>query len=169
MQPSLRDSGERGMRNARSTRNIAGLVFGVGTLLGAAVLARRPITQAEIRTFREANGLPGSVYWAIWIPMQYGTFGTVPAIAALALDRRRPRLALAIAAGGTAAWVLAKAVKPMVDRGRPASVLEGVSLRGAEEGDACGPSRVRAGSADVRWSSLTDRCPRWFCARSRDR
>ncbi|HYU93290.1 MAG TPA: phosphatase PAP2 family protein [Actinomycetota bacterium] len=135
------------MRNARSTRNIAGLVFGVGTLLGAAVLARRPITQAEIRTFREANGLPGSVYGAIWIPMQYGTFGTVPAIAALALDRRRPRLALAIAAGGTAAWVLAKAVKPMVDRGRPASVLEGVSLRGAEEGDKGFPSGHAAVSA----------------------
>jgi len=133
------------MRNARSTRNIAGLVFGVGTLLGAAVLARRPIT--EIRTFREANGLPGSVYGAIWIAMQYGTFGTVPAIAALALDRRRPRLALAIAAGGTAAWVLAKAVKPMVDRGRPASVLEGVSLRGAEEGDKGFPSGHAAVSA----------------------
>jgi undecaprenyl-diphosphatase len=127
-------------RMARSARNIAGFAFGVGTLLGAAMLARRPITQSEIRTFREANELPGGVYRAIWIPMQYGTFGTVPAVAALALARRRPRLAVAIAAGGTAAWALAKAVKPMVDRGRPASVLGGVSLRGAEEGDKGFPS-----------------------------
>jgi membrane-associated phospholipid phosphatase len=135
------------MRMARSAGNIAGFAFGVGTLLGAAVLARRPITQTEIRTFREVNELPGDVYWAIWLPMQYGTFGTVPAAAALALARRRPRLALAIAAGGTAAWVLAKAVKPMVDRGRPASVLGDVSLRGAEEGDRGYPSGHAAVSA----------------------
>jgi len=96
------------MRMPRSARNIAGLAFGVGTLLGAAALARRPITPTEIRTFREANELPGRVYGAIWIPMQFGTFGTVPAVAALALARRRPRLALAMAAGGTAAWVLAR-------------------------------------------------------------
>lgn len=38
--------------------------------------------------------------------MQYGTFATVPATAALAVARRRPRLALAIAGGGTAAWLL---------------------------------------------------------------
>jgi len=88
------------MRMPRSARNIAGLAFGVGTLLGAAALARRPITPAEIRTFREANELPGRVYGAIWIPMQFGTFGTVPAVAALAFARRRPRLALAIAARG---------------------------------------------------------------------
>ncbi len=139
--------GERGMRMARSAGNIAAFAFGVGTLLGAAVLAHRRITQAEIRIFRQANELPGDVYGAIWIPMQYGTFGTVPAAAALALARRRPRLALAMAAGGTAAWILAKAVKPMVDRGRPASVLGDVSLRGAEEGDKGFPSGHAAVSA----------------------
>jgi membrane-associated phospholipid phosphatase len=135
------------MKMSRSAGSIAGFALGVGTLLGAAVLARRPITQTELRTFREVNELPGDVYWAIWLPMQYGTFGTVPAAAALALARRRPRLALAIAAGGTAAWVLAKAVKPMVDRGRPASVLGDVSLRGAEEGDKGFPSGHAAVSA----------------------
>lgn len=148
------------MRMARSAGNIARFAFGVGTLLGAAVLARRPITQTEIRVFREANELPGDVYWAIWIPMQYGTFGTVPAAATLALARRRPRLALAIAAGGTAAWVLAKAVKPMVDRGRPASVLGDVSLRGAEEGDKGFPSGHAAVSAALTvmvWPSASNR------------
>jgi membrane-associated phospholipid phosphatase len=148
------------MRMARSAGNIAGLAIGVATLLGAAVLARRPITQTEVRTFREANELPGDVYRAIWIPMQYGTFGTVPAAAALALARRRPRLGLAIAAGGTAAWVLAKAVKPMVDRGRPASVLGDVSLRGAEEGDKGFPSGHAAVSAALTvmvWPSASNR------------
>ena len=135
------------------------MAVGVTTLVGAATLARRPIAQAEIRTFRMANGLPGGAYPAIWIPMQYGTFGTVPAAAVLALARRRPRLALAIGVGGTAAWVLAKAVKPIVDRGRPANVLEDISLRGAEEGDQGFPSGHAAVSAAltvVAWPYLSN-------------
>lgn len=144
---------------ARSTRNIAGLSLGVGVLLGAAALARRPLSRIEIRLFRRVNGLPEDAYRAIWVPMQYGTFGTVPAAAVLALFRRRPRLALAIAGGGTAAWLGAKAVKPIVDRARPASILEGVALRGAEEGDRGIPSGHAAVSAVltvVAWPYLSD-------------
>ncbi len=81
--------------------------------------------------------------------MQYGTVGAVPAAAAVALTRRRPRLALAIAAGGTAAWLLAKAVKPIVDRGRPASVIDDVVQRGTEEGDLGFPSGHAAVSATL--------------------
>lgn len=125
---------------ARATRNVAGLLAGVATVIGTSALARRRRSQSEIRLFRLVNGLPEWAYPATWIPMQYGTFGTVPATAALALARRRPRLALAIGVGGTAAWVLAKAVKPVVDRGRPASVIGGVVQRGAEEGDQGFPS-----------------------------
>ncbi|MDP9326898.1 MAG: phosphatase PAP2 family protein [Actinomycetota bacterium] len=121
-------------------RSIGHLAFGVGTVLGTAALARRPVTPAEIRIFRMTNGLPDEAYPVIWVPMQYGTLGTVPATAVLALARRRPRLALAIGVGGTAAWVLAKAAKPIVGRGRPANVLENVSVRGAEKGDRGFPS-----------------------------
>lgn len=144
---------------AHPTRNMAGLALGVGVLLGAAALARRPLSQIETRVFRRVNGLPEDAYRAIWVPMQYGTFGTVPAAAVLALFRRRPRLALAIAGGGTAAWLGAKAVKPIVDRGRPASILEGVALRGAEEGDRGIPSGHAAVSAVltvVAWPYLSD-------------
>jgi membrane-associated phospholipid phosphatase len=144
---------------AHSTRNIAGLGLGVGILLGAGALARRPLSQFETRVFRRVNGLPEDAYRAIWVPMQYGTFGTVPTAAAVALARRRPRLALAMAGGGTAAWLLAKAVKPIVDRGRPASILEGVALRGAEEGDRGLPSGHAAVSAVltvVAWPYLSD-------------
>lgn len=144
-----------------STRSLGGLAVGVGALLGTATLARRPITHAETRTFRMANRLPGAGYPAIWAPMQYGTFGTVPAAAVLAAARRRPRLALAIGVGGTAAWVLAKAVKPIVGRGRPASVLDGVSLRGTEEGDRGFPSGHAAVSTAltvVAWPYASDGC-----------
>jgi undecaprenyl-diphosphatase len=53
---------------------------------------------------------------------------------------RKPRLAASIAVGGTAAWVTAKAAKRVVARGRPASIIEGVEQRGAEEGDHGFPS-----------------------------
>jgi hypothetical protein len=65
-----------------SVHNVVGVAVGVGALLGAAALARRTPTQTEARLFRAANDLPGLVYPAVWIPMQYGTFATVPATAA---------------------------------------------------------------------------------------
>jgi len=83
----------------------------------------------------------------------------VPAAAAVALARHRPRLALAVGAGGTAAWVLAKALKRVVDRGRPASVIEGVVQRGDQEGDQGFPSGHAAVSTAltvVSWPYLPD-------------
>jgi membrane-associated phospholipid phosphatase len=132
---------------ARSTRDLAGLACGVGIFLGTAALARRSITHAEIQTFRAVNDLPGAGYPAIWLPMQYGTFGTVPAVALLAFARGRPRLALAVGAGGTAAWMSAKALKRVVGRGRPAGIIENASIRGVEEGDRGFPSGHAAVSA----------------------
>jgi glycosyltransferase 2 family protein len=146
---------------ARTARNVAGLAVGMGGLIGAAVLARRSPSQTETRIFRAVNSLPGWANPAIWPPMQYGTFGTVPVAAAVALARRRPRLAVGIGAGGTAAWVLAKAVKPIVGRGRPASVLEDVSLRGTEEGDQGFPSGHAAVSAALTVVSWPYLLPRW--------
>jgi undecaprenyl-diphosphatase len=132
---------------ARSTREVEGLALGVGVMLLAAAMARRPLAQAEVRGFRIANDLPDESYPIIWVPMQYGTFGAVPVTAAIALARRRPRLALAISAGGTTAWLLAKAAKVVVERGRPASLLRSVSLRGNEKGDRGFPSGHAAVSA----------------------
>jgi membrane-associated phospholipid phosphatase len=149
---------------ARPARNLAGAAAGVATLLGTAAMARRPITPAEIRVFRVANGLPGEAFPVIWVPMQYGTLGTVPATAVLALIRRRPRLALAIGAGGTAAWIVAKVAKPIVDRGRPANVLETVAVRGAEKGDRGFPSGHAAVSAALTTVSWPYASNRWRLA-----
>ena len=48
---------------------------------------------------------------------------------------------------GTGAWVLAKAVKPVVGRGRPAAILGAIHQRGKEEGDLGFPSGHAAVSA----------------------
>ena len=126
---------------------MAGAVLGTSVLIGSGILARRAITPTEIRIFRWANGLPDEAFRAVWGPMQYGTFGAVPALAALALARRRFGLDSAVAAAGTTAWVLAKAVKPIVGRGRPAAILTDVRERGKEEGDLGFPSGHAAVSA----------------------
>jgi len=123
-----------------SARSVAGLALGLGVLAGSAALARRTRSDTEIEMFRSANTLPNAAFPAVWTAMQYGTFGAVPAAAVVALAARRPRLAGSIALGGTAAWVTAKAAKRVVARGRPASIIDGVQQRGAEEGDHGFPS-----------------------------
>jgi membrane-associated phospholipid phosphatase len=127
-------------RAVSDARNIAGLAVGLGVLAGSAVLARRTRTETEIEVFRSANTLPDEAFPVIWTGMQYGTFGAVPVAATVALIARRPRLAAAIAAGGAAAWVTAKVAKRVVARGRPASIVDDVEQRGAEEGDQGFPS-----------------------------
>jgi membrane-associated phospholipid phosphatase len=135
------------MRIRRRQLELFGAVAGVAALTATGARARRTISLTEVRLFRWANQLPDGAFRAVWAPMQYGTFATVPVVAAVAVVRRRFDLGLAVAVAGTAAWVLAKAVKPVVGRGRPASVLTGVHLRGKEEGDLGFPSGHAAVSA----------------------
>jgi undecaprenyl-diphosphatase len=125
------------------------LALGLGILVGSGALARRPRSSTEVEIFRGANELPSEAFPAIWTVMQYGTFGTVPVAAGVALAARRPRLAVSIAAGGTAAWVTAKLAKRVVARGRPASIVDGVQIRGMEEGDEGFPSGHAAVSTAI--------------------
>jgi undecaprenyl-diphosphatase len=128
---------------------VAGLTLGLGVLAGSALLARRARSETEIQIFRSANDLPNGAFLPIWTAMQYGTFGTVPAAAAIAVAARRPRLAASIALGGTAAWITAKAAKQVVARGRPSSIIDGVQQRGIEEGDQGFPSGHAAVSTAI--------------------
>lgn len=137
------------MTAARRERggDVIGLCLGTALLAVTAELARRGLGSTESRMFRWPNDLPDEGYRAVWFPMQYGTFGTVPGLAAVAVVRRRFTLAGAILIAGTGAWVLAKAVKRPVGRGRPAALLPHVRLRGREEGDLGFPSGHAAVSA----------------------
>jgi membrane-associated phospholipid phosphatase len=145
-------------------RNAVGMAVGVGALVGSAVLARRPRSQTEIRLFRAANELPAAAFPVIWTVMQYGTFGTVPLAATVALACRRPRLALALAIGGSTSWVSAKAAKRLVVEGRPSSIVEGVLQRGTEEGDLGFPSGHAAVSAAVTVIAWPDASSAWRAA-----
>jgi glycosyltransferase 2 family protein len=132
---------------ARRGRDAVGLCAGVAVLAVSGAIARRGVSPTELNVFRSANGLPDAAFPAIWAPMQYGTFGTVPALSIVAVLRGRRQLGAAIAVGGASAWLLAKVAKPVVGRGRPASTVPDVVIRGTEEGDLGFPSGHAAVSA----------------------
>jgi undecaprenyl-diphosphatase len=113
------------------------LVLGVGVLVAATVPTRRPSPpRLELECFDAVNSLPDSLYAPVWPLMQLGSLAAVPVAAGaiwLAGDRARAGRMLV---GGTATWALAKGVKRVVRRGRPASVQRHVRVRGpAQSGD----------------------------------
>ena len=112
-------------------------------LVGASFLAaRRPeVARHEEGVFRAANGVSDRVRTPVRAVMQAGTFATIPAVSAVAWAAHRPRLARALALGGTATWLLAKPLKRLGGRERPAAVLDsGVTVREHIGGDLGWPS-----------------------------
>jgi membrane-associated phospholipid phosphatase len=140
----------------RSVRGRGGIGVALGTagLLATASAARRGLAPGEEDVFRAVNGLPDEVYPAIWGPMQYGTLGTTPVLAAIAAVRGRRPLALAVLAAGSIAWVAAKGIKAAVRRERPGGVVDDVRIRGREEGAHGFPSGHAAVSAALTTAAL---------------
>ena len=136
------------MSRRRRLRDVVLLVCGTSGFAVTAIIASRDgIDERERALFHAVNDLSGLPHRAVWVPMQYGTFGTVFAVAGVAMEKRRQRLAAGLLLGGMSAYVLAKATKRSVGRGRPANELEGVTIRGKEEGDLGFPSGHAAVSA----------------------
>lgn len=84
----------------------------------------------ESDLFDAINGLPDAFEWPLWPVMQLGNFWmcSVGGIVAYSLAKRWPP---ALAAGSSVllAWGAAKFVKDVIERGRPADLLDGVTLR----------------------------------------
>lgn len=102
----------------------------------------------EVGLFRAVNGLPDLLEVLLWPPMQLGARGgpVVVALAAAAVLRRwRPPLALV--AAGFGAHAVAEALKEVVDRARPAVLLEGVHLRDSTTFDSLGFPSSHAATA----------------------
>jgi undecaprenyl-diphosphatase len=121
----------------RSPRRGELLAFGAAIavlLISAAFIDRHHVGAFETSVFHSINDLPPFLYWPVWIVMQLGNLLAVPAVATVALLGRRVRLSIALVLSGVGAWVLAKVVKQIVDRGRPGQLLSHVVLRHAPAG-----------------------------------
>jgi len=108
------------------------LVSGI-VVLGVTALSVRDgyVSGAERSVFEWINGLPDGIYTPLAVIMQLGNLAAVLVLTVVALALRRYRLAIGIGLAGSAAYFISKVVKEMVDRGRPAVLLDDVEQRGA--------------------------------------
>jgi membrane-associated phospholipid phosphatase len=107
------------------------LVIGLAILvLSAELVQRHRVGVLETNTFRLINDLPGLLYPPFWLAMQAGNVIAVPLASAAAALLGRFRLALDLGVAGGAAWLLAKLIKRVVERGRPPTLLRHVHLHG---------------------------------------
>jgi undecaprenyl-diphosphatase len=133
------------------------LVGGAAALLVATLLALPgDVPGWERAVFRPVNdvALP---YALVWPVMQVGNVLAVLVAVVAALALRRRWLALQLFLGGTAAYVLAKVLKDVVDRARPAGLLTDVHLHGpasAGKGYPSGHAAVAAALLCVLWPCL---------------
>ena len=108
---------------------------GAAALAGSGIAAAQPYSEIEESAFHAINRMPSDPQLAVKALMQFGTFGTVPAVAGIALARKDKDLALRIAVAGTCAWLGAKAIKKLLERGRPAALHTVDEMRGNHGGD----------------------------------
>jgi glycosyltransferase 2 family protein len=120
---------EAWLRERRRPAAVIALLLGLVVLATSAAAARASLSHAEVALFRAANDLPQALHPFVWPLMQYGTFITIPLLCVVALVMRRYRLAAALVLAGVGVYLLAKLVKLVVERPRPAELLAGVHLR----------------------------------------
>ena len=104
----------------------------VALLVTAMAVRRNRVSAGEAMAFRAVNGLPDSLYPPAWAVMQLGAFGAIPAAAVAAWLADDGALARQLLASGTGAWAIAKLVKQVVRRPRPAALVPGTRGRGRD-------------------------------------
>ena len=116
------------------------------------------LSPLETAVFRAVNDLPDTLLPVVWLPMQSGSFGAVPVGALGALVSRGRRPAAAVVTAGVAAYLLAKGVKRLSRRPRPAELLENVHGRRSRQaggGFPSGHAAVSAALATAAFPELT--------------
>jgi glycosyltransferase 2 family protein len=89
------------------------------------------VSDYEEDVFHAINGLPSGVLEVfLTAVMQLGNYFVVPIASLIALGFRKVRFALDLFVAGTTAWLLARVIKEVVGRGRPAELLTDVTVRG---------------------------------------
>jgi undecaprenyl-diphosphatase len=108
------------------------LALGAAVLvLGALPVEEGSMSAVEKAVFAALNDIPDVVpFVVVWPFMQLGNFIVLPIAVVVALILRRWRLAGALALAGLAAYLGAKLVKRVIERGRPAAELDDVTIRG---------------------------------------
>lgn len=110
---------------------IAYAVAGVALLIVCGLIVdpqRAPDIEREIFYF--LNGIPDFVYWPLWVLMQIGNLVAIPVAALVAAGFKKFRLAIAILVAGGAKLVVARVIKDIFLRERPAAVIDDVIRRG---------------------------------------
>lgn len=121
------------------------------------------LARGERAAFEWVNGWPDAFGW-LEVPMQLGTLALLPAVAVLAaFVWRRPAPVLALVVAEVLARLAAGAAKDVVERPRPAALLDGVELRDPAEGYGfpSGHAAVAAAGAAVAVAALPARW-RWL-------
>lgn len=124
-----------------ASRDRAVVVGSLAAFAGGAVVARREgVMPSEARWFEAVNGLSHRGYPLVWLPMQLGSLGGPLVVGAALRAAGRPRLGTRAAAVGAFTWLVAKAVKPLARRGRPAHTVGEARVLGHEQGGLGYPS-----------------------------
>jgi membrane-associated phospholipid phosphatase len=122
--------------------SLAWLAFsgaGLAILAASIVAARRPhIPRWEVRVFHAVNGLPGWLYWILWLPMQLGNLvvGTLVGLAC-AWVAREPAVAVGVILAMILKLVTERIVRRemkayLAVRKRPGSSQQESVLRGGD-------------------------------------
>ena len=125
----------------RRRGDVVALVAGGVALAACFIVMGRVdrVPDAERSVFHAINDLPGWIGHVVEPVMQLGWYGSVLIAAVLAIAigllTKHPRAGavcgLAIGLSGTGAYLAARLAKHIVNRGRPASMLQEVRIRGA--------------------------------------
>jgi undecaprenyl-diphosphatase len=118
-------------RIERSGVDVVLILAGLALLvLSALPVHTHSVSGAESGVFHAIDAHTVLPFSVVWLVMQLGNIVAVPVAAAVAALTRNWRLAAGILIGGVGTYYLAKVVKKIVVRGRPADLIHDVRIRG---------------------------------------
>jgi len=127
-------------RVSRPRAEIAVLGVSLLVLVWCAWIAKQGLPIWERELFLSVNGLPEALYRPLWPFMQYGTFATIPVLAAIAFAFGQRRLAVVFLVSGVGIYLIARIVKVVAERDRPMELLGTVVSHGPTQTGAGFPS-----------------------------
>jgi membrane-associated phospholipid phosphatase len=120
------------MRTRRRRQDLRLALGAAGVIVSGLAVHDHRIGPRESAVFRRVNGLPDRLYRVGWVVMQAGNVNAAPVAGAVALCTGHRRLAARLTLTGLTTWTLAKVLKRLYRRPRPAGLVDGVRFRGPE-------------------------------------